>query len=98
MSVNYYLDDASKDENHIGKWSAGRFLGYAPEGVNSFNDWAVRLEGHTIVAEHGLTYTPAEMIETAKERDRSFHHSSRWMHDPNYFMDEGVEFGRQPFC
>lgn len=96
MSVNYYLDSPDNEEGHIGKWSAGYFTAKAPEGVNSLADWKAMLQGHRIFAEHGVEYTPAEMIveiqpQTPRNMRRPRAEKGEW-------AEGGVLFVRYDFC
>jgi hypothetical protein len=51
MSANYYLDAPHNEAGHLGKWAAGYFTAKAPEGVNSFDEWAAQLQVRRIFAE-----------------------------------------------
>jgi hypothetical protein len=99
VSTNYYLDSPDNEEGHIGKWGAGYFTAKAPEGVNSFADWKAMLTGHRIFAEHGIEYTPEQMIEETKPTDlgrRNLPHRPRA--EKGEWMEEGVLFVRHDFC
>lgn len=98
MSVNYYLDSPHNEDGHIGKWANGTFTAKAPEGVNSFADWKARLEGHRIFAEHGIEYTPAEMIAETKPTETGRHNQRRPRRHNGEWIEEGVLFVRYDFC
>lgn len=97
MSVNYYLDYPHNEPGHIGKSANGHFTAKAPEGVNSFAEWKAMLAGRRIFAEHGVEYTPEQMIEMTKP-DRLGRMTHR---RPNYeegeWMEEGILFVRHDF-
>lgn len=96
MSTNYYLDYPHNEEGHIGKWAAGYFTAKAPEGVDSLDDWKAMLQGHRIFAEHGLEYTPADMISEIQPTSRR---NIRRPHpDKGEWVEEGVLFVRYDFC
>ena len=95
MSVNYDLDSPDNEAGHIGKWTAGHFTAKAPEGVNSFAAWKAMLEGHRIFAEHGVEYTPAEMIKMT-EPDRPANRRPRA--ERGEWAEDGVLFVRYDFC
>lgn len=98
MSTNYYLDRAHNEAGHIGQWTNGHFIAKAPAGIDTFEAWVEMLQGHTIVSEHGIQHTPAEMlaeIEPTLEGRRS----SRSPHyDEGEFKSRGVLFVRHNFC
>jgi hypothetical protein len=96
VSTNYYLDEPHTGL-HLGKWAAGRFHGYAPPGIDSFEQWAAQFTdgARPIYAESGYTVTPDEMIATAKDRrPHAYYPHTR----SNQFVDQGVQFSRYEFC
>jgi len=98
VSTNYYLDSPHNEPGHIGKWAAGHFTAKAPKGVNSFDEWAQMLEGHQIFAEHGIEYSPAEMLNLIKPSSMGALVHRRPRHDQGEFMERGVLFVRYEFC
>jgi hypothetical protein len=96
MNVNYYLDAPHNEAGHIGGSSGDRFVAKAPEGVNSFADWAAMLEGHRIFAEHGIEHTADEIVAMVQVRPRFASHRRP---DParGEFMERGVLFVRHAF-
>lgn len=98
MSVNYYLDSPDNEAGHIGKWAAGHFTAKAPEGVDSFADWKAMLEGHRIFAEHGVEYTPAEMIAATAPQGSGRRNHRRPRPENGEWIEEGVLFVRHDFC
>lgn len=97
MSTNYYLDSPDNETGHIGKWASGCFTAKAPKGVDSFADWKAMLDGHRIFAEHGIEYTPAEMIEEVKPTDAGRRNLRRPRTDAGEWIEEGVLFVRYDF-
>ncbi|MEJ3658604.1 hypothetical protein WEH80_37175 [Actinomycetes bacterium KLBMP 9759] len=95
MSANHYLDSPNNEAGHIGKSSNNFFIGKAPKGINSFDEWLASMEGHRIFGEHGLEYISQEMAEIAMDR------RSRLDRNPNQsrgeFVDRGVLFVRHDF-
>lgn len=63
MSTNYYLDSPDNKAGHIGKWAAGRFIAKAQAGIDTYDQWVAMLQGHRIFAEHGIEYTPDQMVQ-----------------------------------
>jgi hypothetical protein len=99
MSVNYYLDSPDNEVGHIGKWGGGYFTAKAPEGVDSFADWKAMLQGHRIFAEHGVEYTPDEMVEiTRPERRYGRANLRRPQRQQGEWIEQGVLFVRHDFC
>lgn len=97
MSTNYYLDSPDNEAGHLGQWAAGRFTAKAPEGVNSFADWAAQLDGRRIFAESGYEVSKDLMVATALQRQRH----APWRnarHERGEFCDRGVLFVRHEFC
>jgi hypothetical protein len=98
VSVNYYLDSPHNEAGHLGKWASGRFTAKAPDGVNSFDDWAAQLDGRRIFAEHGIEYSAAEMIAEALDRQPYASLQRNARHDQGEFIDRGILFVRYDFC
>lgn len=96
MSVNFYLDSPDNEAGHIGKRAAGHFIAKAPEGINSFAEWKAMLNGHRIFAEHGIEYTPAEMIEHTRPDSHGRARMPR--RAEGEWMEKGVLFVRHDFC
>ena len=98
MSTNYYLDAPHNEAGHIGQWAAGYFTAKAPEGVNSFADWKAMLEGHRIFAEHGLEYTPAEMVAETEPNPYGRGSMRRPRPEKGEWAEAGILFVRYNFC
>ena len=98
MSTNYYLDSPDNEADHIGKWAAGHFTAKAPEGVDSFADWKAMLAGHRIFAEHGVEYSPEEMIAEVVPTEPGRRNIRRPRAERGEWMEEGVLFVRHEFC
>lgn len=98
MSTNYYLDAPHNEAGHIGKWAAGYFTAKAPEGVNSFDEWAAQLQGRRIFAESGYEITAGEMVEKAQERWALAPRHLNPRSSKGEFVDHGVLFVRYDFC
>ena len=98
MSTNYYLDAPHNDDGHLGKWVAGYFIAYAPDGVNDLTSWAAQMDGRRIFAESGYEVTKNEMVEMATKRVG--HRSAAPSPNPHWrqFMNGGVLFARYEFC
>ena len=96
MSTNYYLDAPDNEAGHVGKWAAGHFTAKAPEGVDSFDDWAAILEGRKVFAESGYEIAVAELVEHALERKvGAYHRNARY--EQGEFVDRGMLFVRHDF-
>jgi hypothetical protein len=95
MSVNYYLDSPDNEAGHIGKWATGSFTAKAPEGVDTFAAWKAMLEGHRIFAEHGIEYTPAELLDRIRPERPA---TRRPRAERGEWTEAGILFVRHDFC
>jgi hypothetical protein len=98
MSTNFYLDSNDNDAGHLGKRTSGHFIAKAPQGIDSFDQWAAHLNGRRIVAESGYEVTADEMVEIAVTRDSRFSDHRRPRYEQGEFVDRGVLFVRHEFC
>lgn len=98
MSTNYYLDSPDNEAGHIGKWAAGHFTAKAPAGVDSYHAWVDMLQGHRIFAEHGIEYTPDQMVANIEPTEEGRRNLRRPRPRGGEWIERGVLFVRFDFC